>query len=266
MAVLQKMGFPRLRRVRVRDLDEAARQELGGKLLDIFMASFEIENPELVVQNVLFRGPGVVLWLLCEADGAVAAFVSCEITTMTTGGRTRGVMSAGMYVRPGLKNHGMALTGLLVAELLQFWSRHPFTPVDYVTEAMSPASYVLGARWPGMSPRPGHPVDDEVSQLVGEFFRAHGRTNIDGDPWLTHVNIPVLIRNPERMRRYVEGSNDPAVQFYVSRNPGYLTGDWLVMHLPCRWRSLVKYGGRVVQDSVRRKLRGKTSRGRTTSA
>ena len=226
--------------IRVGDLGGRRRERLGATLLDIFFERYTFEHPQIVLDKVVFRDPEVLLSILYDADDSVLGFMSMGFTRFELGDRPVDVMDAGMYVRKGVRGTGGMAVRWAVRTCIRRSLRLRRVPLVYVGEATSPVSYARALReWPEVWPRQGVQPPAETTALVRQVMAARGFQTVDGDPWRVRVGLPFGFRDPERILATVRDAEDPALRWFVERNPGYLQGDWLALVVPYSLGNLV---------------------------
>lgn len=225
------MKVARVRFCEVHELSDDERAEIQRGAVAIFLGSFEFEDTEMFARRVIFRSPDSKLTLLYAERGELIAFFTMNITRVELDGRRHAVIHASGYSHPELRGAGTYAVRRLLTHALRFKLREPFTPLCLVGEASTPAGYARMARhFPLLHPRRGVEPPRELTRLVTEVARERGFFPLEGDPWRVELGHPLRFRDPERLRRYAEGSAEDSVAFYLERNPGYLDNQWLVIY------------------------------------
>lgn len=128
---------------------------------------------------------------------------------------------------------------------------HPTTPIYWLFNSFGYKSYLVLARnmveyWP--NPDQATPEWDET--LMDALSE-----RLWGESWDRQRGI--VVRNPEkRLKTKVNAidpvsTTDPAIDFYLAKNPGYLEGDMLVCMAPLH----AKNWASIIQNALKRGLR-----------
>lgn len=223
----------RVERMTDEELSSGRHEELVEALVDIVSESFLPPDRQTVRQRVLFRDPGSRFILYSDADGRLLGFCSYGLKRIEADGRTIAILDSGMYFKRGSRGIGLRATWDAFVDVIGFKLRHPMMPLYFVGAATTPAMYRLVCHfYPRIHPNRHDPPPDAVSALVAEAMKHKGYLLVDDDPWRVHIGAPVRLTDEDRIKRFVEHTDDPDVDFFLRRNPHYLEGNWLSIYAP----------------------------------
>lgn len=223
----------RKQKVVVGELSGPERDRIRDDLVDIVLERFVGPPREVVAERVIFRDPAAQLCLFYGRQDRILGFTSLGIRIYEVRGQQRGVFDAGAYFRAGTAAPGLSAFGPAFTAACRFKLRHPRSPLCFIGEATGPAAYARATTmFRAVLPRRGHEPDDLTTELVEEVMRERGYLVVEGDPWRVRVGVPFGFRDEARIQRFVQRSRDEHVAYFVSRNPGYLAGQWLVVYVP----------------------------------
>jgi hypothetical protein len=250
------VGISHQSTVRVGDLTPARRAELEPQLVDIVVASYANAPRDVVADQVVFRSPDARLLLLWGGD-KLLGFGSLGTVKYEVRGDKYCVIDAGVYVTPGTRGTMPRAASWGIVQSLRHMAANRGSTMCCVAEAASPVSYRAAARLlPSMHPRSDSQVPAPIAELVDRVVEDRGFSLRDGDPWRVGIDAPIRFQDEARMKRFVARSEDPNVDFFVTRNPGYLRGDWLVVYIPIDAKSLatmaVTIGRQLLGAALRR--------------
>lgn len=221
-------------------------------LVDIVQARFVGPDRETIAAKVLFRGPGTRLLVYRGRDDALLGFSAYLVERHEIDGKVYGVMDNGTYVKPDVRGVGPRAVAYCVKDTIAFKLRNPRAALCFVGQASSPVVYRLVHRFAvGIHPRPGAPIPEAITTLVRQVMTKRGYRLVDGDPWRVHLGFPIRLVDEDRMRRFLEHSHDPAVAFFVERNPGFFEGHWLVVYAPLALADLLRSSASLLRSMVR---------------
>ena len=153
------------------------------------------------------------------------------------------------YILPGYRGQGSiqrAVTRLLFTERI----RSPFTRWFFWSDALSYKPYLVMARnLRDYFPHPEKPtpaITQALIEAVGEHYYGAAFDRSTG----------TVIKSDIRLKSHVapvgaDERRDPAIQFFVERNPQYVAGHGLIIVCPLSLRNLATYVHRVVSHALR---------------
>ncbi len=201
---------------------------------------YEIERPEVIIDRVVFRKPPATVELLYNHKHEILGFLACNIVDARVQGSQYAIFDAGMYVRPGVRGLGWMTYRRAVSEALRYKLKHPRAKLVSVTAMMTPISYIRACGWPGLFPRVGEVTPPVVEAVVRHAARERGFHHVGQNPWQVNVGFRITPRDPERVRTAVAKRRGTSVDHYLTLNPSYLEGDWLLVYAPLDLHTIVR--------------------------
>lgn len=221
-------------------------------LVDIVQERFTGPDRRRIAKAILLRGPGTQLLLYRGPNDELLGFSAYVVERHEVDGRVYGVMDNGTYIKPHVRGVGPRAVAYCLKDTLTFKLRNPRATLCFVGPAVSPAMYRLVHRYgASIHPRPGAAIPEPITTLVRQVMTKRGYWFVDDDPWRVQLRFPVRLRDEDRMRRFIERSKDPAVSFFVERNPGFFEGQWMVVYAPLGLGDLLRSTGSMIQATLR---------------
>lgn len=224
---------------------------LLDELVDIVQERFTGPGRGTIAKAVLLRGPGTRLLLYRGRDDELLGFSAYVVERHEVDGRVYGVMDNGTYIKPHVRGVGPRAVAYCLKDTLAFKLRNPRAALCFIGQAVSPAMYRLVHRYgASIHPRPAVPIPEPITTLVRQVMTKRGYRFVDDDPWRVQLRFSVRLRDEDRMRRFIERSDDPAVTFFVERNPGFFEGQWMVVYAPLGLSDLLRATGSMMQTML----------------
>lgn len=244
--------------VRPGRLDAAARVALMDVLYPLHRQIFSgIDRAALT--RYVFEPGTPHRWLLMVRDGAeVVGYCTIHVRDLTVDGRAIRVVRGAGGLLPAHRKRGTPMLSQFVAvrfcrAILTARGR----PTFFAGATMSPASYrMVATLLPAMSPAPDRPPSAEELRLLHGVADAlempPGRA---GDPGVRRAGWTVRF-DPATLARF-RASENPAVRYFLRKNPHFTDGEGIVFMAPLRLRDLAGGVARLGHDQISRRLRAR---------
>ncbi|MFT5684188.1 MAG: hypothetical protein ACI8RZ_005129 [Myxococcota bacterium] len=219
-------------------LDEDTRETVGSILYDIFCESYGELDRETVCDEIIFR-PGGQLFLFRDATDTIVGFGCFAIQVVTHAGRVCGVIESGTYMRRGTRGIGSASARRAVVLALVEKLRHPWRPLYWAIEALTPITYRLITRtFPRFYPNRHEATPPEAAGMLSAIIAHRGHQLPTAHPFVISYPDPASHTAPERITLSDAHQADPEIQFYLDQNPRFTDGHILCVLVPFNWREV----------------------------
>ncbi|WP_428266811.1 hypothetical protein [Haliangium sp.] len=245
----RRLRITKTRRVTWWRLSEGERAHLADACYAMYCEESNTLDRDTFVARI-FGHPSTRVGLFYGEDGALAGFFNVAIRKMAINGRTHGVFSAGVLIRPEYRGSSDAFALFGLTEALWRKLRSPLLPLAYLSLACSPAPYHrFWLIMPRMWPAPGVETPPYLDEAIRSIIKGRNLDAVEGDPW----RVATFLRphDPGRIQRWTQRvRNQVGLRFYESRNPTWHDPERptaLLVWIPLELRDILGAMHRVVR-------------------
>ena len=194
----------------------------------IFSGISEEEFNHHVVESPAVR---TLIQVYSGRGGGIVGYCAFHKFVRSVQGRDVIVIRAEAGLLPDYRGHGVAHWFGMVRALLEKLL-HPLTPVYYFGTLVHPSSYRFFCKYfPRVYPHPQKGMPDAIRALAIELANSFADPAVDPeDQFIRDVGWVTIERSGERQRNHAAEHDD--VRYFKSQNPGYRSGDGMVVVVP----------------------------------
>jgi hypothetical protein len=234
------------RTVPVDDLSEAEKERLLDTLYALHARIFAgVSREEFDHHVIRTAARRTTVTLLLNRQGDTVGYCAVHLFARALEGRPCTIIRAEAGLLPEYRGRATTLWFGMTASLAEKL-RHPGTPLYYLGTLVHPSSYHLFFKYfPGMFPSPTREGEPDLSTIARTLADSFPDPPADPtDPLVRQVGW-VTIETPAE-REMTQKRREADVRYFLSRNPGFLLGEGLVVLIP------ISFG--CILGAIRRRL------------
>ncbi|MDH4120313.1 MAG: hypothetical protein OEV94_01220 [Deltaproteobacteria bacterium] len=227
-------------------LEEGERKNLTERLYGVHRQIFDGVGEDRFYSRVVCP-PAQRTRILVALDGSAwVGYHAVHGYRRAVGGRGHTVFRSEIGLLRPYRGQGLVLQAFAFYEFLRFKLRHPWEQTCFLDTAVHPASYRHGVRGlPGFTPHFRRAPRGKTLAWMNALAESFHLERVNpADPLV--VKVGWITREEATDRAFWQGHPDPAVRFFLARNPGYAQGDGLLVWAPITLPRLALVLGRGV--------------------